>query len=178
MNREYVFLMKLMKASLVLVLLAGVFISCTLVSAETIDLEGSWVGNSDYGNSKDDGFFDGKECSMEITKQESGAFTGTLSFIDGGGERTVGFSGIVGDDGKMVYLAGYDQGIGIGTLYYNNNEMMLSYIEPGSDAVAVHLLFEKVEGSSSSDAMMASPTTSPTPRQESGEYPPPSGSVN
>jgi len=176
MNREYVFLMKLMKASLVLVLLAGVFISCTLVSAETIDLEGSWVGNSDYGNSKDDGFFDGKECSMEITKQESGAFTGTLSFTDGGGERTVGFSGIVGDDGKTIYFAGYDQGIGIGMLYNRNNEMMLSYIESGSDAVAVHLLLEKVEGESSSDILMAPLTQESSPVSGNGDVPPPTGS--
>lgn len=176
-------MMNVKRFLLIFTLLVGLLLPYSFGTADTIDLEGIWEGNSQFGNSRDGGFFDSFDCSMEITQQENGAFVGSMHFNDAEKERTVEFSGIVGsDEPTILYLAGYNEGIGIATLY-NSEEMELRYIEPGEDAVAVNFLLTKkmVESTDSSKetviiSSIPSPVETSVSTLNNGDVPPPTGS--
>lgn len=114
-------------------------------AAETPNLLGNWSGHIS-GHSEELGFaeFDEGAIGMNITEQKDRVFTGEMVMaLKNGSYRYEPFSGVIGDDGKEIYMAEHREGFILGKIL-DVDEIELIYLEIGDSAmVSIDHLFRK-----------------------------------
>ena len=106
--------------------------------AEEPALVGTW--NSKVTTHKKDGGFtrNAGKGKWIIEEVKDGAFYGKKVWNIDGTDREEGFSGVIGVEGKKLYMAGHDDGVTIGDVL-SPDRIMLYYMESGEKAKAMRI---------------------------------------
>ena len=127
-----------MKKILCLALLVLVFLATGICTAKVPDLMGKWTGlESSYaevnGSAK---LTENESLNFTVVEQKNRLFTGNLAYkLDNGTEVVEGFAGAIGLDNKTLYLAEFNEGYDLGTIF-SNDEIELIYLQDGKMAEA------------------------------------------
>lgn len=130
-------------------LVIGLFIFGTVRAAEKIpDLKGTWESQmlKTHLHTAEKGFKAPYERFLIIVEGQQGrAFFGHKEkFIDKKMVDNEKFSGVIYWDDKTIYLVDHEKGLNIGTIE-SPTEIRGVYLEEGSKAVAVLLIWKKIK---------------------------------
>jgi opacity protein-like surface antigen len=122
----------------------SVFLLTTAAWAMEPELVGTW--NSSVVTHKKDGGFTKAEGKGKwiIEEVKDGAFFGKKVWNISGTDREEGFSGVIGVDGKKLYMAGHDDGVTIGDVM-SPDRIMLYYLESGPKAKVMRIELKRVQ---------------------------------
>lgn len=126
--------------------IALIVISSTMIFSVTIDLTGTWVASFER-HEKDDGFltaYDGRVIFV-FEQQEDHVFTGYKQFIDHSNNyQSVKepFSGLIDHAGKKLYGAEQVDGYLFGDII-SENEIIMYYVDSEEEAIVVYYTLQK-----------------------------------
>jgi len=108
------------------------------------ELIGTW--NATVVTHKKDGGFTKAEGKGKwiIEEVKDGAFYGKKVWNIEGKDREEGFSGVIGVDGKKLYIAEHEDGVMIGDVL-SPDRIMLYYMESGTKAKAMRIELKRVQ---------------------------------